>query len=179
MKRMDGKRFSLMIFSIISTFFLISGIISSMNYADVLLYRNKIIEENPNDVKVDKKNGTIIFSFMIKNPSPFNIDFYSLTAIFLINNKTVATFQRSYYYFQQFPLEVERYSMKNITYDVKPDAQFIPLISNSSHFNVTLHIKVRFSGFLYYYENPEENYSPERYYLTEMVMMEIDWSGRA
>lgn len=179
MKSMDGKRISLIIFSIISTFFLISGIISSINYTDVLLYRNKVIGENPNEVKVYKENGTIILSFVIKNPSPFNLDFYSLTAIFLIDNKTVSTFQRSYYYYQQFPLEVGRYSMKNITYDVKPDAQFIPLITNSSHFNVTLHIKLRFSGFLYYYENPEENYSPERYYLTEMVMMEIDWSGRA
>ena len=78
-----------------------------------------------------------------------------------------------------YPLEIEPFKIKDISYAVKPDPGYINLILNSTHFNITLQIKVRFSGFSYYYQNPNENYSPERYYLTEMVMMEIDWSGIA
>ncbi|MGC8599156.1 MAG: hypothetical protein ACP5LL_05315 [Thermoplasmata archaeon] len=181
MRVKDGKRIILIIFSSISIFFLISGIISAMNYTDVLLYRNKVINENPSNVKAyyDRYNGTIYLNFSFKDPTPFSINFYSLTALFFIDNKTVATFQRSYYYYELYPLEIDPFKIKDISYAVKPDPGYINLILNSTHFNITIQIKVRFSGFSYYYQNPNENYSPERYYLTEMVMMEIDWSGIA
>jgi len=181
MRSIDGKRISLIIFSIISLFFLLSGIISADNYANVLLYRNKVMGENPLAVhkNIDKMNGTIVLDILFKNPSPYTINFYSLTAIFYVENKTVATFQRDYYFYEEFPFSIGPNSLKNITYYVKAYNQYQNLLQNSTILNITIQIKVRFSGFLYYYENPGENYSPERYYLTEMVMMEIDWSGKA
>lgn len=180
MRGVDGKRISILIFSFISIFFLISGVISALNYSNVLLYRNRVINENPYNpsIYVNRINGTITFNFIFKNPSPFSVDFYSITAIFEIHNITVATFQRTYYYFQHYPFQVERFSSSNLSFYVSPYPQYIPVVLNSSIINITLQMKVRFTGFSYYYENPGENYSPERYYLTEMVMMEIDWSGR-
>ncbi|MEM3325195.1 MAG: hypothetical protein QXU37_03335 [Thermoplasmata archaeon] len=181
MKIIKGKNIILIIFSIFSIFFLISGIISSQNYANVLIYRNKVINENPQNVRANfyEKNNTILLSFSFKNPSPYSINFYSFTALFYVNNTTVSTFQRTYYYFEEFPIEIKKFSELNLTFFSPVYQDYIPLVKNSTVFKISIQMEVRFSGFSYYYENPGENYSPESYYLTEMIMMEIDWSGEA
>ncbi len=175
-----GKNLWLILFAIISIFFLISGILSALNYSNVLLYRNKVINENPNNVTAfyDEKSNSINFSFIFKNPTPFSIDLYSLSALFFVNNTTVSTFQRSYYYFQEFPLQIKKNSEIKITFSSQVYSNMVKVVKNSTSLNVTIQIVVRFSGFSYYYENPGENYSPERYYLTEMVIMQINWSGK-
>ncbi len=173
---MIEKKNSIIIFSIFSIIFLIFGLISSFNYEGVVVEKEKIILENPGNVslylKIIGNNTTFSLSILIKNPSSFNLNMYTFTALIEQKNKTILEIWRSYYYYTLNPLVINAGSEKIIIYSGN--------VSTSSYsgneFNITLQIMMRFSGFSYFYENPGENFSPQRYYLTDMVMISIERS---
>ncbi|MGC8663667.1 MAG: hypothetical protein ACP5TX_04605 [Thermoplasmata archaeon] len=171
---MNGKRLAIIIFSFISIFFLISGLISAFNYEGVVIEKQEIINVNPSNITLalsgSGNNASLRIDVLIKNPSNFNLKMYAFTALITQHNKTIVEFWRSYYFYLLNPLTIYSHSQKHIIYSENFN---ISQISENT-FNVTLQIVMRFSGFSYFYENPGENFSPQRYYLTDMVMINIE-----
>ncbi len=163
----------LLIFSLFSVFLLISGIFSANNLGELLYSRQEILNTNPGNVTLTIiKNYTYLWiNVTIKNPTNYKIDMLTFTAVVLSDNKTVLTLQYSPYYFQVNPFYVEPKSGKVFSVLGKLMNRVI-----NGTLNLSLDFKLRFSGFSYQYSNPSENLNPIRYYLTEIVVVEILWT---
>lgn len=160
------------IFSIISIIFLIFGVISAFNYEGVVIEKQKIIELNPYKVLINVTNNNLTLIVTIKNPSQFNLNMYAFTALIKQKNKTVCEIWRSYYFYTLNPTIIFSHSIKNLIYSQEINSSIL----KGNEFNVTLELSMVFSGFSYFYENPGQNFSPQRYYLTDMVMININVS---
>ncbi len=163
----------LIVFSIFSIFLLISGIFSANNYAGLLYSRQEILNTNPANVTIDPvKNFTYLWmNVTIKNPTGYGMDLLTFTCVVIFNNKTVLTIQYSPYYFQNNPFHVDPKSEKTFSLLGK-----LSYKTGNGIYNVSLDFKLRFSGFSYQYSNPQENFNPIRYYLSELVVVEILWT---